>query len=188
MKELSVDDGITRHRDLLSRNQLLLLDTTVLTLAWALAWTLRFEGLGWLVEWRRAAGMHLALSIPLWLGVLTIFQLYRRIWSLASIEEVESLIAAVAIGAIANVCVALFVLPLTGLTVSRLPLSVVSSFTMLHIVNDDTTDNGNRDAVSPVNGSTNSATHTLAIAPIATAAISDSTSSIEASDQMRRYS
>ena len=134
MKELSVDDGIMRHRDLLSRNQLLLLDTTVLTLAWALAWTLRFEGLGWLVEWRRAAGMHLALSIPLWLGVLTIFQLYRRIWSLASIEEVESLIAAVAIGAIANVCVALFVLPLTGLTVSRLPLSVVSSFTMWSIV------------------------------------------------------
>ena len=118
----------------LSQKQLLLLDASVLTLAWAVAWTLRFEGMDWVETWRKAASIHLLYSVPLWIGVLSFFRLYRRVWTLASLEEVEALLVAVAVGAMSNIAVAIFLLPLSGITESRLPLSVVSSFTMWGIV------------------------------------------------------
>ncbi len=114
----------------LSNRQLLIVDSTVLVFCWGLAWTLRFEGLSWLTLWREAATNHLVISVPLWLTVSATFGLYKRSWVSASVEDLENLIATMVVAGAANVTVAMFLLPLTGLTVTRLPLSVMSTQTM----------------------------------------------------------
>ncbi len=114
----------------LSNRQLLIVDSTVLVFCWGLSWTLRFEGLGWLTLWREAATNHLIISVPLWLTISATFGLYRRSWVSASVEDLENLIVTMLVAAVANVTVAMFLLPLTGLTATRLPLSVMSTQTM----------------------------------------------------------
>ncbi|AMW06888.1 hypothetical protein GEMMAAP_14670 [Gemmatimonas phototrophica] len=107
------------------------LDSTALLATWGIAWSLRFEGTGWLESaWRGPAAYHLLLSVPMWLGCLAVFKLYRRAWADASIDEVKAMLLAVLTGALANISLALFLLPLLGLSPTRLPLSVVSSSTM----------------------------------------------------------
>ena len=74
----------------------------MLTAVWGIAWTLRFEGLDWLnSSWREAASYHLLLAVPLWLGIMAAFRLYRRVWSMASIEELKAMMAAVFVAAAA---------------------------------------------------------------------------------------
>ncbi|MGQ0649198.1 MAG: polysaccharide biosynthesis protein [Gemmatimonadaceae bacterium] len=114
--------------------QLLILDVTLLTLTWGASWTLRFEGLGWMNTWGDAALVDLAAFVPLWIVVLLAFRMYRRVWSMASIADVDGLFAAAAVGATLNVVTDIFVLPATGLTDVRLPLSVVSHETLWAIV------------------------------------------------------
>ena len=122
-------NAVQRH-DWLTNRQLVILDTTLLLFAWGLAWTLRFEGLSWLTTWRETATNHALVSIALWLGVSASFGLYRRVWASASIEELEALLVTLSVAATANVVMGVFLLPLTGLADSRLPLSVISSQTM----------------------------------------------------------
>ena len=110
--------------------QLLFLDVTFLTLTWAASWTVRFEGLRWMDSWGQAALVNLAAFVPLWILVLLAFRMYRRVWSLASIADVEGLLGAAAVGATLNVVTALVFLPLAGLTDARLPLSVVTLQTL----------------------------------------------------------
>jgi FlaA1/EpsC-like NDP-sugar epimerase len=119
-----------RHPEWLTNRQLLILDTTLLLVAWGSAWTLRFEGLSWLVTWREAATNHALVSIALWLGVSASFGLYRRVWATASVEELEALLVTLGVAAAVNVVAGVFLLPLTGLAHTRLPLSVISSQTM----------------------------------------------------------
>ena len=121
---------IARRTAWLTNPQLFILDTTILVLAWGLAWTLRFEGLGWLDAWRSSALNHLLFSVPMWLGIVAAFRLYRCVWDMASVEELESLLLAVGVGAMANIALGMFLLPATGLAHSRLPLSVISLQTM----------------------------------------------------------
>jgi len=114
----------------LSSRQLFIVDSTVLVFCWGLAWTLRFEGFSWLTLWREVAINHLAVSVPLWLTISATFGLYRHSWVSASVEDLENLVATMLVAAAANVTVALFLLPITGLTATRLPLSVMSTQTM----------------------------------------------------------
>ena len=119
----------------LTHSQLLVLDVTMLTAVWALAWSLRFEGLGWIDSaWRGAAGYQLLLALPMWLAIMAAFRLYRRAWSVASIDELTAMMAAVLVATIANVMLAVVLLPMLGLSPTRLPLSVISSHTMWSIV------------------------------------------------------
>jgi FlaA1/EpsC-like NDP-sugar epimerase len=124
------DSAVVTRRDWLSTRQLLVLDVTLLLFAWGLAWTLRFEGLSWMTVWRDAAINGALVSVPMWLGLCAAFGMYRRVWSSASLEELEALIVALVVAAAANVTVGAFLLPLTGLAHARLPLSVISSQTM----------------------------------------------------------
>jgi FlaA1/EpsC-like NDP-sugar epimerase len=118
----------------LSHQQLLLLDAILLLGAWAAAWSLRFEGTDWMrSEWRAPAIHHLLLSLPLWIGCMAVFRLYRRVWSEASIDELKAMLVAVGIAAIGNVLLSLFILPLAELAPARLPLSIISSSTMWSI-------------------------------------------------------
>ncbi len=119
----------------LTHNQLFVLDVTMLTAVWGIAWSLRFEGLGWLEShWREAASYHLVLAVPMWLGIMAAFRLYRREWGMASVEELKAMMAAVLVAAVANVTLGVFLLPVLGLSPTRLPLSVISSHTMWSIV------------------------------------------------------
>ncbi len=125
-----IDSSATRRQPWLTNRQLLILDVTLLFCAWALAWTLRFEGLSWLTTWRGAATNHALVSIPIWLAISAAFGMYRREWTTASVEELESLLVTMVVASAANVVVGAFLLPLTGLSHARLPLSVLSSQTM----------------------------------------------------------
>jgi len=118
----------------LTHSQLLVLDVTTLTAVWGIAWSLRFEGLEWLdSSWRQAASYHLMFSVPMWLGIMAAFRLYHRSWSTASVEELKAMMAAVSVATIANVTLAVFLLPVLGLSPTRLPLSVISSHTLWSI-------------------------------------------------------
>ncbi len=122
-----------RRLEWLTNWQLVILDTTLLLFAWGLAWTVRFEGLVWLTTWRETATNHALISVALWLGVSASFGLYRRVWVSASVEELEALLVTLSVAAAANVVVGVFLLPLTGLANTRLPLSVISSQTMFSL-------------------------------------------------------
>lgn len=124
------DSPAVRRHTWLTNRQHLILDVTLLLCVWGLAWTLRFEGLSWLTAWRSTATNHALISIPLWLAICAAFGLYARVWTTASVEELECLLVAMLAAAAANVVVGMFLLPLTGLTATRLPLSVLSSQTM----------------------------------------------------------
>ena len=118
------------RREWLTNQELVLLDTTVLLLAWGVAWTLRFEGLSWLTTWREAALNHGLVSIALWLGIGASCGLYRRVWTTASVEELEALLATLGVAATINVVTGVFLFPLVGLASEPLPLSVLSSQTL----------------------------------------------------------
>ena len=119
----------------LTMSQLFLFDVTTLTAVWGVSWSLRFEGLAWLdSSWRGAASFHLLLAVPLWLGIMAAFHLYRRAWGMASVEELKVMMVALSIAAIANVTLGLFLLPLLGLSAARLPLSIISSHTLWSII------------------------------------------------------
>jgi len=118
----------------LTHSQLFVLDVTTLTAVWGIAWSLRFEGLEWLdSSWRQAASYHLMFAVPMWLGIMAAFRLYHRSWSTASVEELKAMMAAVSVATIANVTLAVFLLPVLGLSPTRLPLSVISSHTLWSI-------------------------------------------------------
>ncbi len=124
-----------RRAPWLTHTQLFVLDVVMLTAVWGIAWSLRFEGLSWLTSgWREAATYHLVLAVPMWLGIMAAFRLYRRAWGMASIEELKAMLAAVFVAAVANVTLGIFLLPVLGLSPTRLPLSVISSHTMWSIV------------------------------------------------------
>lgn len=125
-----VNQAPARRHQWLTNKQLLFLDITLLLFAWGMAWTLRFEGLGWLESWREAATNHALISIPVWLTIGAMFGLYRRVWTTASVEELELLLITMVVASAANVTIGAFILPLTGLSHARLPLSVLSSQTM----------------------------------------------------------
>lgn len=69
----------------------------------------------------------------MWLGIMAAFRLYRREWGMASLEELQAMMAAVFVAAVANVTLGVFLLPVLGLSPTRLPLSVISSHTMWSI-------------------------------------------------------
>ncbi len=118
----------------LSNAHLFASDVTLLIGAWALAWTIRFEGLSWIAsEWREPASAQLFFAVPIWIGILASFRLYRRVWGMASVDELKAMLAAVSVAATANAMLGVILFPLLGISEDRLPLSVVSAHTMWSI-------------------------------------------------------
>ncbi len=103
----------------------LVLDGVGLLLAVTLAYVARFEDLSWLVDGQRAVfGWFLALAVPGRLVLYWRLGLYRRVWSLASVAELERVLAAGLIGGALTVVLGTMLFPWSGLTVERLPISV----------------------------------------------------------------
>ncbi len=120
------------NRNLSIRSRYLIaFDAVTLTLVVGLAYILRFEG-----QAPPAAQIHTALVfalviVPLKLAIFVASGLYRRIWSYASVAEVERIVIGVVAATVAAVLIGVFLLPWLGLTDTRVPLSVLALDSLL---------------------------------------------------------
>jgi FlaA1/EpsC-like NDP-sugar epimerase len=108
------------------RNRYLLVSDIVTSVAaGVLAYTARFEGLGWMATEGRVLLAYLALAIPLRLIIRWSLGLYQRVWSLASIAEMERMAVAGVISGSSSVLVGTVGLTSLGLADHRIPLGVL---------------------------------------------------------------
>jgi FlaA1/EpsC-like NDP-sugar epimerase len=108
-----------RNRYLFGSDLLLFASATVL------AFALRFEGFEWGPDQNHAALLFLLISLPLKLAIFWQVGIYRRLWRYASIVDVERLISASSVSGLVALVVGALILPGLGLTVMRVPLSVL---------------------------------------------------------------
>jgi FlaA1/EpsC-like NDP-sugar epimerase len=105
---------------------LLLLDAASLLVAVWLAYALRFDGLP-LAPGDRFTAIAFALTVtPTALAIFVFTGLYRRIWSYASVAEVERIILGVGAATVCAALLGLVILPISRLTPNRVPISVVA--------------------------------------------------------------
>src|SRR5207253_141150 len=114
----------------LRNRYLFVTDAALLALAPFLAYALRFEGWGWGGD-RRTATVFTLTAIPFSLAVCAAFGLYRRLWRYASIAELELIFAAAGTTSAAQILLGVWILPATGLTIRRVPFSVVFTTALL---------------------------------------------------------
>ena len=103
----------------------LLLDAHLLALAVLLAYLLRFDGFSWPPGQARVALVYAAVVLPLKLLIFYRAGLYRRLWQYASVLELESILIATALSGLTAFLLGALVLPLSGLTPGRVPLSIL---------------------------------------------------------------
>ncbi len=110
-----------------TRNRVhLALDALLLVVSATLAYTLRFEGLSWIDAFGRSALAYMLATIPLRLAFFYSAGMYRRLWHLASVVEMERVLVAGALAALGSAFIGIVVLPLTGAIPSRIPLGVLA--------------------------------------------------------------
>lgn len=105
---------------------LFLVDAVALLAAVALAYLLRFDGLP-----PRSTDIHTAIVFalavtPVKLAVFVFTGLYRRIWSYASVAEVERIVTGASIATVFAAIIGGLLLPASGLTDARVPISVLA--------------------------------------------------------------
>jgi FlaA1/EpsC-like NDP-sugar epimerase len=108
------------------RNRYLLVsDFFLLAAGPFIAGALRFEGLTWDPAYVTTVATYAALALSLKLAICLAFGLYSRLWSHASLPDMEKILQAC--GVIAGTCLllGLVALPGAGLTPLRVPISVV---------------------------------------------------------------
>ncbi len=106
---------------------LLITDTVAFGVAAFLAFTARFEGVSWLeTEYRHVMLAYLSLAIPTRLLVNIVLGLYRRLWSLASIAELERIVLAGSVGAAFTLAIGLVAMTDLGFARVRPPLGVLA--------------------------------------------------------------
>ncbi len=111
---------------------LLALDLLLLPLATWVAFAVRFEGLfDWREPYRAVAQVYLLVSLPLKIGLLIGFRLYRRLWQFASVADLETILLASGASAVACTLLGLWVLPFLGLVPVRVPLGVLTVDAMM---------------------------------------------------------
>ena len=110
----------------LRNRYLFLVDALALSGALFLAYAFRFESLTWHPDHTVTFGVFLAVSLPIKLGLFYLFGLYRRLWRYAGVAELERILLATALAAVASVLLGAALLPFSGLTPVRVPLSVLA--------------------------------------------------------------
>ena len=117
-------DGIGGSVRLRNRH-LFIADAIGLVLTCALAYLARFEEAVWVDDGQRTIALRFLLTaVPVRLGLYWMVGLYNRVWSLASIPELERLLTASAIAGAFSILWGTVLLPWTGLTSARVPVSV----------------------------------------------------------------
>jgi FlaA1/EpsC-like NDP-sugar epimerase len=88
-----------------------------------LAFSARFDGLGWWPDLVWMAGLYAGIAIPLRLFVFWGVGLYGRLWSYASIADLEVAVVACCLGGIVSLGVGLGLMPLVA--ADRVPAGIV---------------------------------------------------------------
>jgi FlaA1/EpsC-like NDP-sugar epimerase len=109
----------------LRNRHLLALDLVLIPLATFLAHTVRFEGLAWPAPYGQVAVIYLLISLPVKLGLLAGCGLYRRLWRFASVSELEGILIATGLSALAGLLLGGWLLPSLEVIPIRLPLGVL---------------------------------------------------------------
>ena len=116
------------------RNRYLLAsDALLLAVLPFIVYALRFESFTWDPAQARTAFAFAAIMLPLEIGILLGFGLYRRLWRFASIWELKLIFAAGVAASAAAWIVGGTLLPLSGLTTARVPLSVLAMYSIFSI-------------------------------------------------------
>jgi FlaA1/EpsC-like NDP-sugar epimerase len=112
---------------------LLVLDAALLTALPFLIYALRFESFTWAPDHSRTVVTFALIMVPLEIGILIAFGLYRRLWQFASIWELELIFAAGVVGSVASWVLGAFLLPAIGLIPVRVPLAALAMYSVLSI-------------------------------------------------------
>jgi FlaA1/EpsC-like NDP-sugar epimerase len=104
---------------------LFICDAVTLLCVPTVAYLLRFEGWGWTGPDTHALVSYTLLAVPAKLTLFLALGLYNRLWSRASVEDLIQIVMAAAVSAAGGVLLGAVVLPGTGLTIVRVPLSVL---------------------------------------------------------------
>ncbi|MFN8582200.1 MAG: hypothetical protein U0163_14660, partial [Gemmatimonadaceae bacterium] len=72
----------------------LLIDAVLLAAATVVSFSLRFEGLDWLFSYGASAAVYIAASLAVRLAIFHRLGMYRRLWYLASVAEMERVLLA----------------------------------------------------------------------------------------------
>jgi FlaA1/EpsC-like NDP-sugar epimerase len=108
-----------RNRYLFGSDAILFVSATVL------AFAMRFEGFEWGADQSHGALLYLLTCLPLKLAIFWRVGIYRRLWRYAGIVDIERLMSAAAASGLVGLLLGAWVLPAAGLTVLRVPLSVL---------------------------------------------------------------
>ena len=119
----------------LRNRHLIVFDAISMVVAIGLAYSVRFEGLSWLVDGQgEVCAWSLGIAAPLRLIGFWSLGLYRRLWAFASVADLERVLAAALLGGAVSGVVGLVLLSGLGLTTQRMPISVVALDTLLMAV------------------------------------------------------
>jgi FlaA1/EpsC-like NDP-sugar epimerase len=124
LTEPETGHAVIRGRTLRNRH-MFMLDVISLLVASIVAYSIRFEGLGWFGTAQRAVFIwYLVLALPMRLALFWFLGLYRRYWSLASVAELERVLAAGVAAGACSFLIGIVVLTVFRFTSERMPLSV----------------------------------------------------------------
>jgi FlaA1/EpsC-like NDP-sugar epimerase len=117
--------GVIRRRTLRNRH-MLMLDVASLILSCVIAYNISFEGFGqWVnTEQRNVFVWFLTLSVPMRIALFWFLGLYRRYWSLASVAELERVLAAGVAAGACSFAIGIVLLSVFRFTNERMPLAV----------------------------------------------------------------
>ncbi|MEX2110714.1 MAG: hypothetical protein WD802_08940, partial [Gemmatimonadaceae bacterium] len=104
---------------------LLLLDAVSLVASPIIAFAIRFEEFGWIGQNPRMVLPYILLAGPVRLSVFYGLGMYRRLWRHASIGELRQILFAGGVAACLAALIGFWVLPISGITPLRIPISVV---------------------------------------------------------------
>jgi FlaA1/EpsC-like NDP-sugar epimerase len=112
---------------------LVLIDAALLSVLPSFVYALRFESFTWSWSDTRTALIFTAVMVPLEIAILLAFGLYRRLWRFASIWELQLIFAAGVVASAAAWLIGAFLLPVSGVSPSRVPLSVLAMYSLFSI-------------------------------------------------------
>jgi FlaA1/EpsC-like NDP-sugar epimerase len=120
------------HGRSLRNRHMFMLDVVSMIMACVVAYSIRFEGLSWLKGPQETVFIwYLVLALPLRLGLFWTLGLYRRYWSLASVAELERVLAAGVVAGMFSFLIGVVFLTVFQVTTERMPLSVFTIDSLL---------------------------------------------------------
>ena len=126
-------NGVRPRMNRIRNRHLLLSDAVLLAASPFLLYALRFEGWHWGPEHIRTALLFTIIVVPVHLAINHAYRLYQRLWRYASIAELRSILFSAMTAAVPVCFIGAYVLPATGLTATRVPLSVLFTHTILSL-------------------------------------------------------